>query len=516
MNATQLIDAIGDVNDKYLEELIDHAEHHSPKTGYSGSRKVFQTALIAAVIASLFALMCAGAYALNVFGIKDLIVGKTQDEIYLSRQGIADSPEFLANQEFNEFYDDYVANDYYGDQVPQEQDQWMEQHSRIYFCYTQRLKDKILEIADKYNLKLADEYYEDSNAQWLYAVMGMDDFMLDDSFDDPKAEFIAYDNGAFLLQGTWGTANDNLYMDVNLLRTMKGYLSQGTMSFSDDQPMEQRSYITADGADVTIITGQQKLSVFTTEGEVPKQSNIYIVYDGTDAFVTVSFNSLNSKESFSEDEINSLADDIDFIALGKSSNVDLTIGKNRPADDSHDQSQWFADNLSELGRWIESDDGLEYKVDSIDLSTNIYDQGWNVEQFSRESNGLINGAIYNYPDWVNAETGEMAAGMRLLTVGLTVHNTNSTDDTSNQTLNNTGLNNFPNSLLSLYADGISFSAYGWSGENPIPGQTAFVHIEPGETVSYKLAYIIDDQLPANLEGVYLIAPDFSLPLEGLK
>ena len=36
----------------------------------------------------------------------------------VSLQGWRDSPEYLANQEWQSFYDDYVMNNYYGDEVP--------------------------------------------------------------------------------------------------------------------------------------------------------------------------------------------------------------------------------------------------------------------------------------------------------------------------------------------------------------------------------------------------------------
>ncbi|MEI3085062.1 MAG: hypothetical protein V8S87_03115 [Oscillospiraceae bacterium] len=38
--------------------------------------------------------------------------------------------------------------------------------------------------------------------------------------------------------------------------------------------------------------------------------------------------------------------------------------------------------------------------------------------------------------------------------------------------------------------------------DPIAGQYAYVHIDPGETVSYRLGYIIDDRRN-NAEGAYL-------------
>ena len=139
-----------------------------------------------------------------------------------------------------------------------------------------------------------------------------------------------------------------------------------------------------------------------------------------------------------------------------------------------------------------------------------------MEQFIPDSMGWIDGVYYTYPDWADPETGEMKEGLCLITVALTVKNTNLEESAADQTLNNTGVNNFSNSLLFLdfaaISDGVfcqvTKGADAWSGENPIPGQTAFVHIEPGETVSYRLAYVA----PAALENMVFFTFDSCLPL----
>ena len=154
MKAEALLKAIGSIGDEYVDELLAHAEKNPVRTSGVNIRKTLRTALLAAVIAGLLALLGVGAYAMNVFGIKDVLLSSDREKIYLSRQGLQDSREFMAYQEFMAFYDDYVANNYYGDQMPQEQDEWMRQHEGIYFVYTQRLKEKLLELSEKYSLKL--------------------------------------------------------------------------------------------------------------------------------------------------------------------------------------------------------------------------------------------------------------------------------------------------------------------------------------------------------------------------
>lgn len=507
MKNTDLIKAIGQVRDEYIVELLDHAQNNRVDHGTIRLRKALRTALIAAVITGLFVLLSIGAYALNVFGIKDLILSSSGEKIYLSEQGLQGSKEFLACQEFIAFYDDYVAHDYYGDQMPQAQDQWMQQHNRIYSCYTQRLKDKLLELCDKYELKLRNDRYEDMGAQWCYAALGLEDFIDDPRLLEDSAAFIAYDDGSFLLQTDW-TGAPGEYLDCRITRNMKGYFSQGHSDFGAEEVIKQWNYTTDKGTEVTIFRGE---------------TDTYIVHDGPDAFIVAGINCWVTDDVFSDDIIAAIANAIDFEALGKSSQVDLSIGKSRPVEREPAEEQLqarrrrIAENLVTVGQWLTSHDGLEFRVDSIDISTNLWEAGWQMEQFHRDSMGWVNGNYYTYPDWADGETGEMKEGLCLVSVALTVHNANTQDNTTHQTSNNTAVNNFPNSLLFLSFAGnqegaffeASHGAYAWSGENPIPGQTAFVHIEPGETVSYKLAYIA----PVGLEDTVLSCEGAYLPLE---
>ena len=157
----KLLLGLGCVSGEYIDTALEampvmarRARRHRP----------VRALLAAAVIVSLLLGLGAAAYAGNWLGIKDALLRQTEDTVYLSAQGLESSAEFQAYQEFMAFYEDYTANGYYGDAVPQEQDEWMREHSRIYFCYTQRLKDKIFELCGKYGLKTRDGVYEEGSA----------------------------------------------------------------------------------------------------------------------------------------------------------------------------------------------------------------------------------------------------------------------------------------------------------------------------------------------------------------
>lgn len=115
----------------------------------------------------------------------------------LSIQGIESSREFMAYKEFKSFYDDYRANDFYGDRVPQEQDEEMERYGQVYFCYTRRLMDKLLETADKYGLKLRESRYDNEGLDRLSAYTGVENILELEGYEGERASFIAYNDGSF-------------------------------------------------------------------------------------------------------------------------------------------------------------------------------------------------------------------------------------------------------------------------------------------------------------------------------
>ena len=493
-------------------EYIDTALEAMPVRAHRARRhRPVRALLAAAVIVSLLLALGAAAYAGNWFGIKDALLRQMEETVYLSIQGLESSAEFQAYQEFMDFYDDYTANNYYGDAVPQEQDEWMREHSRIYFCYTQRLKEKIFELCGKYGLKMRDGVYEGGSAdiRQLYAAIGVDGFMRGSDFDNENVGFICYGDGSFVLQGMWYGAEKEL--DCTVRRSMKGYFGQGYTHFGADSVTE-RSYTTALGTGVTIIMDEY---------------NGAVLYTGEGAFVTAELTRFDNETSYdgdvpeeqvlggklTEETLERFADAIDFALLGKRSTVDLNAAAGeteQPKTRTEQQLEYdreIAAGLTDIGTTVTVwGSGLECTVTGISIDDNIYSAGWALEQF-HESSAYIGGVDYPFPEYINAQTGELIDGTRLVTVSLTVKNPRAGDVTGNGGLSNSGANNFGNNIFVLKSGDVSMrdiyaGSAAYSGDEVIAGQYAYVHIEPGETVSYRLGYIIDDRCN-NAEGAYL-------------
>ena len=504
----KLLLGLGYVSGEYIDTAL---EAMPVRVRRAYGRRPIRALLAAAVIVSLLLALGAAAYAGNWFGFKDALLRQTEETVYLSIQGLESSAEFQAYQEFMDFYDDYTANNYYGDAVPQEQDEWMREHSRIYFCYTQRLKDKIFELRGKYGLKTRDGVYEESSAGIgrLYAAIGVDGFMRGGDFDDENVGFICYGDGSFVLQGMWYGAEKGL--DCTVRRSMKGYFGQGYAHF-DAGVVTERSYTTALEAEVTIILDEY---------------NGAVLYNGEDAFITAELTRFDNETSYdgdvpeehilggelTEETLESFADTIDFAALGKRGAVDLSaaVGETElPENRTEQQIEYdreIATGLTDIGTNVTVwGSGLECTVTGISIDDNIYSADWTLEQF-HESSAYIGGADYPFQEYIDAQTGKLIDGARLATVSLTVKNPRTGDVIGNGGLSNDGTNNFANNIFVLKSGDVSMrdiytDSAAYSGDEAIAGQYAYVHIEPGETVSYRLGYIIDDRCN-NAEGAYL-------------
>lgn len=432
----------------------------------------------------------------------------TQD---LSVQGIEGSREFMAYKEFKSFYDDYTAKDYYGDQVPQKQDEEMEKYGQAYFCYTRTLMDKLLEIADKYGLKLRESRYDNDGLARLSAYTGLENILELEGYEGERASFIAYNDGSFCLQNHMSLGQDRGSIDTNLWRNVKGYFAQGSLEFEPEKQLQERIYTTAQGLDILIVD----------DGE----GSAALFYDGPAAFVAMGLYSFD--EQLTEEKLEEIAEGINFLGLGEKSQVDEEAKQPRPTPppptggEMQERRNNMAAGTVDLGEsfwgnpYSPVNSKLEICVEELSLSENIYAAVWEPEQFldysvvSMEENGSWESI--SCPDYFDRDSGELTDGVQLLTVKIRVTNRHDGNiDTG------VGTNLFANCQLHLinagktirgedgsYTDNIAYSGP-WGG-----GQYSLVELAPGETLSYCLGYAIDDAFP--LEEAWLSTVPQGIP-----
>lgn len=515
----RIMKAIGNISDEKIENAARSLGYQKEESKQYRPRRVGRTVLIAAAIVTMFIAMGVGAYALNLFGIKDLIMpmlkGWTSDNTtVLSSQGLQSSREYMAYHEFQLFYDDYEANNHYGDQVPQEMDDWMKQHSNIYFCYTDTLKNKLLDICDKYDLSLRNERYDNSGLENLGKYIGVSPIISVDGYNSNDAGFIAYDDGSFLLQN--GITDTPFgYIETTLIRNVKGYFSQGYLEFPEGALLDERNYITTGGEEILIISSG---------------TETILLYDGENAFVSMSLSCGTNIDSY---YIEQIADRINFNGLGAASTVNPEAKSQ-----AHETSPIDADKNGTISSTVEEQtvgigdsfncyglmDMLEITVTEMTISDNIFDAGWQLQDIDVYSAANVfdnRGTLMSvfFPDFIDRNTGTLIEGVKILTVDLTVENRS----TENNDIG-VGTNVFPYCLLHLiditqmqnqsqarYADCIAYK-----GAETATGHGACITLASGECKTYKLGYILDaafDSQSSYLATVGSIVPGvFYLPV----
>lgn len=164
--------------------------------------------------------------------------------------------------------------------------------------------------------------------------------------------------------------------------------------------------------------------------------------------------------------------------------------------DVPDNFKYLSQGCIDIGdSFTDSVTNLQCTISSLEISDNIYNLDWTVEQL-RETNIFVGeDKSLTYNEAINVETGQLPENVYFLSVGLIVKNLNSTDIDEG-----VGTNNFSDTLLYLvladpsYVSGITLpyetndSVDYWNIDD---SQSNIIHIEPGETVQYRLGYIID-------------------------
>lgn len=288
-------------------------------------RPVGRSVLAAAAIIALLCAMCVGAYAANLFGIRDAVMGsqiisdnyvdgeyagkKLVDGMTISMQGCIGSPEYEASREFNAFLSAYEANGYNGDALHQPLGDWGEAHGRVYNgLYTETLVNKFLEISEKYELTPWDERYEGSGYASFCEIIGSDGFL---TIESPSRQgvpnYCVWNDGSFSYVDDWCTTDgvEESFCTVAINRRVKGSMSIDCLSLDDAHEYHEWSYTTARGETVSVYAGDHQFIV---------------LYNGENAFI-----SLVSQpgDSLGDDEIKAYVESVDLSALDKIGHISL-------------------------------------------------------------------------------------------------------------------------------------------------------------------------------------------------
>lgn len=267
------------------------------------------------------------AYAVYYFGLKDMGTGKekvhdlsvpveelgdiAQEDIpkkevdMISLAGVAGSPEYEADAEWQEFLKGYDQDESILAAVGNDSTGFEEEYGE-YLCYSQEMADKIDEICEKYGLQKLTGFELPENYEGLCSGAGVGDFLVDNA-ENAKAGYIAgwfYADGSFEFDGSAMISGSSFVMtDYQFSRAMKGTFQGKSLNVGELKEYKEWNYTTKNGEVVLLATNGSTKALIIAEREK--------------SFVTVNVlgDVLGGTFGIGEEELEKLAEAFDFSVI---------------------------------------------------------------------------------------------------------------------------------------------------------------------------------------------------------
>lgn len=310
LNSEKIMQALNGADDELIEEARRCMGYGAAARPRRARRMGWRVALIAAVLVSLFAVT---AFAMDWFGFSSRLTmaepprgSETERQGgYISMNGYAGTPEGQAHAEWAQFWYDYTKDRTFDNAPDQEWlggDRELECYESIYGAFDQTMMDKLLEIRDKYEVKLHAQSALVPDAEYFYKVTGLSPFIQEEHKLWPK---IIYEEGSFSLEGSL----DGRYF--SLVRGAKGYLDPSHNYVYDPEEYEEWQYTTASGALLSLAARN------TGDGQ-----SVFVFYQDDDYLVTIMANVSGGEDYKAKAE--AFAEKFDYAALCAGT-VDLSV-----------------------------------------------------------------------------------------------------------------------------------------------------------------------------------------------
>ena len=258
----------------------------------------------------------------------------------LSLQGIENTPEQMAAKEWYDFRKSYDPNhDIY--MASQGKFQAPEEYG-AYDVYSQEMVEKLTQIAQKYSLKLSGRKAVAYSYDWKLGLdaLGLPDSLVSgaETFDELRGCSF-YDSGSFALwmecqvtdpAFTW-KRDTHLVLNYKV----KGYLDTDVVDLVSGANTRQWNYTRSDG--------QTILVVVALDPDQPANDRLLLICDREEAFLYARMSpayypdgSIGSREEMSDQDINWLAEHIDFSIQPKKPDMDAILPLLQKEDEAYD------------------------------------------------------------------------------------------------------------------------------------------------------------------------------------
>lgn len=322
MNSYTLLRAMSGIREDYVLEaqgfLGYGREERKPRRV---NRKLWTTLLVAAVIVSLFTVT---AYAMGWFGLRERMIEsapETQEAVsesaspenstaptaepkrWVSLNGYADSPEYLANAEWLRFREEYLAS-----HTITNDNSWMDgldeetvNTCHYYGVYEQAMLDELNALAEQYGLRLHTHQVTPLTLEDFYRAAGTGAFLTEGS-----GSGYIYEDGSFMLE-TSGTKSNVL---LSILKNLSGTILPLSSGMDSPENYEEWEYTNIHGDTVLLAFNEQREDIDASVADL----RIFFDLDGVFIMVHAS---IYSTDSVSREACEQVADMIVFHELLK-------------------------------------------------------------------------------------------------------------------------------------------------------------------------------------------------------
>lgn len=323
LNREELFAAIGEIDDELVLPVLERLEKERERPHLRVTRKAVRVALIAAAIAALLA---ATAAASGVLGLKSrLVPAETPTETadprlperrdHISLNGLAGSDEYLACSEwlsFCDYYEEQMARECLA--AGKEAEAWKDSfHSfagnqaekdicRIYSAWDETMFKRLLEISDRYDLRLLTDITYAPSQSYLFETTGLSPYIRGVEHYDYNLGSFLFEDGSFKDESTLSVNGEQYAYTLTCIHV--GVLYPFSLNIPAGAQCREWEHISPEG--ITL-----DMALFDNEGI----NDLKIFCNSDDMYVTLSlhWSGGTSEEAYARAEL--LADCFDFAVL---------------------------------------------------------------------------------------------------------------------------------------------------------------------------------------------------------
>lgn len=321
MNSYMLLHAMSGIREDYVLEAMDFlgysVEEARPRRV---NRKLWTTLLVAAIIVSLFTVT---AYAMGWFGLRQRMIESapktsaaeetTSPENYsaptaepkrwVSLNGYADSPEYLANAEWLRFREENLAT-----HTITNDNSWMDgldeetvNTCHYYGVYEQAMLDELNALAEQYGLRLHTHQVTPFTLEDFYRAAGTGAFLA-----EGEGSGYIYEDGSFKLE----VSRPQREYTLTILKNLSGTILPLSSGMDSPENYEEWEYTNIHGDTVLLAFNEQREDIDASVADL----RIFFDLDGVFIMAHAIF---YGDEPVSRADCEALADKIIFHELLK-------------------------------------------------------------------------------------------------------------------------------------------------------------------------------------------------------